>query len=661
MEAALRLAALVVTASVLTGSAALADTAVILVTKEPASDKSGIIVTHDLASALDALKRQRRQEPQRAVEVRIEPGLWRVTQPLALVAEHSGSPEAKVTFRPDGSGEVVLSGALAVDGWHRPDDDDLTLFPALARDDLLVVDLNSKGFPRTGNLEMKRRGNGRSGVPAHPELIYRGGKLLLTRWPNSGFLRLVPGKLVSPTQMEFASPPAELPASFAGAWAHGYWAYDWADDHLPVAHVDPKSRLATLAAVPVPSPNEKARFYFENAPAFLDRPGEWWFDPARLKVFLDPPRGFDEDEIELTWGEHLLVANDVHDIVFDGVSFEGTRGDAVIIKDAARVTLQHCRIRNVGDRAIVLAGSDNIVRGCMMSALGDGAIDVDGGDRRSLRAGNNIITENDIHDFAQWTNTNAPGISMHGVGNRVTRNTIHDAPHMGIIIDGNDQVVAGNRLYRLLKDQSDAGAIYTSRDLTARGNKIVGNLVCAIGGSGKPSVFDIYLDNMASGYEVADNILLDGTSGVFSTSGSDNMITGNVIKATEHAIVISDWSTRKTLQDVFYSRSWRMQEKMDMVLADLPPYSERYPGLRRPQAAYLHPQNNVIAGNLFIGMISPSIPSTIKAEQKTFGNSTKDGLKAALNDWVKRVQLRGAEHVGYASPSDIVRFCKTTD
>ena len=350
METALRLAVLVVAASVLTGSAALADTAVILVTKAPASDKSGIAVTHDLASALDALKRQRQQDPQRAVEVRIEPGLWRVTQPLALVAEHSGSPGAKVTFRPAGPGEVVLSGALSVGGWHRPEDGDLTLFPGSARGDLLVVDLNPKGLPRTGDLEMKRRGNGRSGVPAHPELIYRGGKLLLTRWPNSGFLRLAPGKPVSPTQMEFAPPAAELPASFAGAWAHGYWAYDWADDHLPVAHVDSKSRLATLAAAPVPPPNEKARFYFENAPAFLDRPGEWWFDPARLKVFLDPPRSFDEDAVELTWGEHLLVANHVHDIVFDGVSFEGTRGDAVIIKDAARVTLQHCRIRNVGDR-----------------------------------------------------------------------------------------------------------------------------------------------------------------------------------------------------------------------------------------------------------------------------------------------------------------------
>ena len=295
----------------------------------------------------------------------------------------------------------------------------------------------------------------------------------------------------------------------------------------------------------------------------------------------------------------------------------------------------------------------------MMSALGDGAIDVDGGDRRSLRMGSNIVTENDIHNFAQWTNTNAPGISMHGVGNQVTRNTIHDAPHMGIIIDGNDQVVAGNRLYRLLEDQSDAGAIYTSRDLTARGTKIVGNLVCAIGGSGKPSVFDIYLDNMASGYEIADNVLLDGTSGVFSTSGSDNTITGNVIEATEHAVVISDWSTRKTVQDVFYGRSWRMQEKMDTVHADLPPYSERYPGLHRSQGAYLHPENNIIEDNLFIGTISVSIPSTIMAAQQIRDNRTSDGLKPALNEWTVRVERRGAKSVDYASPSDINRYCKT--
>lgn len=73
--------------------------------------------------------------------------------------------------------------------------------------------------------------------------------------------------------------PGTRPASWASApdpWAHGYWAYGWADNHVKLASINVTT--ATINVDPATPPLYKifkpARFYGENILSELDAPGE---------------------------------------------------------------------------------------------------------------------------------------------------------------------------------------------------------------------------------------------------------------------------------------------------------------------------------------------------------------------------------------------------
>ena len=56
--------------------------------------------------------------------------------------------------------------------------------------------------------------------------------------------------------------------------------------------------------------------------------------------------------------------------------------------------------------------------------------------KASLTRGNNLLTSSEIHHWSRWKRTYQPGISWSGVGNNFTRNSLHDAPHAGILGGG---------------------------------------------------------------------------------------------------------------------------------------------------------------------------------------------------------------------------------
>ena len=59
-----------------------------------------------------------------------------------------------------------------------------------------------------------------------------------------------------------------------------------------------------------------------------------------------------------------------------------------------------------------------------------------------------------------------------GVGSRVSHNYIHDAPHAGILLSGNNHVIELNELTRLCLETGDVGGFYMGRNWEERGNVV---------------------------------------------------------------------------------------------------------------------------------------------------------------------------------------------
>ncbi|HWE03122.1 MAG TPA: right-handed parallel beta-helix repeat-containing protein, partial [Tepidisphaeraceae bacterium] len=264
------------------------------------------------------------------------------------------------------------------------------------------------------------------------------------------------------------------------------------------------------------------------------------------------------------------------------------------------------------------AGADNGVIGCDIRHTGEGGIILGGGDRKSLTPANNFATNNSIVDYARWVRTYRPGIFVYGVGNRVSHNRITDAPHVGILMSGNDHIVEYNEIARVCTETADCGAIYMGRDYTERGNVIRFNLIrqCGNAGAFSSNVTAIYLDDCASGALVFGNIVYQCGFGVLIGGGRDNTIDNNLFIDCNPAVFI-DARGLGWMKSFFDGTETVLFDRLKKVHADEPPYARRYPEL----AALLSdepavPKGNKIEHNVFQGGKWIELPANCDA--KTF-------------------------------------------
>lgn len=144
-----------------------------------------------------------------------------------------------------------------------------------------------------------------------------------------------------------------------------------------------------------------------------------------------------------------------------------------MVKGGSGNSIAGCIIRNLGGTALVIeGGANNGITGCDIYDVASGGVSISGGDRKTLTPGGNYAVNNHIHHYSAWIRTYQSAITVGGVGNRVAHNLIHDAPHSGILLGGNENIVEYNELHTLAQQTGDVGAFYMGRDWTQRGNII---------------------------------------------------------------------------------------------------------------------------------------------------------------------------------------------
>lgn len=566
--------------------------------------------------------------PRGGVTVWLRGGAYALDRTFELDARDSGTAEAPVVYRSAPGEEVRLVGGKQIPAGAFKlvtDRDALRRLNAAAHGKVMQADLKAAGIADYGKFT-RRGGIERETLPAALELFFNDRPMTLARWPNRGWTRIASVPTAGAKGSRFTY-DGDRPKRWPRAdeiWVHGYFNRNWCDTYEQVATLD-ASKREIVTREPHDYRGYKAgqRIRFLNLLEELDEPGEWYVQRNTGTLYFWPPQPIDRGRVFVSLLETPLVAlRGTRHVVLRGLILECTRGCGVEMTGGRHNRVAGCTLRNIGTVGVAIggvvadlerrvyrnttfagrAGTDNGVVSCEIHDTGEYGVILRGGDRKTLEAGRNYAVNNDIFRFGRWVRTYRPAVFIHGVGNRVAHNLMHDAPHSAVLFWGNDHVIEFNEIYRVCTETGDAGALYIGRDWTQRGNVIRHNhfhdltesLAAEAGYNG---ITAVYLDDQASGTTVFGNVFHRVSRGVMLGGGRDNVLANNVFAYCGRAIHLDARGVGDSL-----SNSKTLHDRLKAVNHDQPPYSRRYPAL----AGILgdepgKPKGNVIERNICVG------------------------------------------------------------
>ena len=567
-------------------------------------------------------------------EVVLHAGRYVLPGSLKMRAEDSGAEGAPVVYAAAPGASVFLTAARPIpcSAFQRlaGGADDERLDPA-ARGQVRCADLNALGFPKTP----PPRDNFR--LPfGIPELFVNGRRMTLACWPNEGWATIAKiidkgtmrndGSVSDSADPKKARPQenrggvfeyeGDRPARWRveqGVWLHGFWCFDWYDDAVRVAAIDPAQRRITLKVAHQygvrqgnPSPR---RWRAVNLLEELDRPGEYFIDVAANRLYLWPEQDLAQARVALAVrDEPLIVMEHADDITLRGLIFEEAQGDGVAISECRRVTVDGCVFRNLRRRAIsMIGGASNRIAGCDMYDTGTGGVFLGGGDRKTLTPAGHVLEDTHIRNFSVHQLTYASAIHFSGVGNVARHNLIHDAPHQAISVHGNDHLFEYNVVSNVCMASDDAAAFYKGRNPSCRGNVLRYNLWSEIGSPRGHGNAAVYFDDGDGGDTVYANLFFrcgdpgKGSFGtVFSHGGHGNTVDNCVFIECKRALGSAPWNDARW--KAFIDAPLWQERLLKEVDITRPPYTVAYPELigfmnPKPGAA----RDNIAVRNLFVG------------------------------------------------------------
>ena len=576
----------------------------------PTSDKTdGPFATFERArDAIRELKKERKVAG--AIIVEVSEGVYELPNALRFTREDGGdSDDNPVVWRAKEGDSVLLNaGRFLTDVQPLSD----SLAPDNVRPEicnhLCVADLNVQ---QIGDL----------GTPDNsPELFFRSEPTRIARYPNDSFVKItglsqdgtnevdIRGvKGVAEGKFNFDDKEILKCLSEKDLWVSGYWFWDWSEQKHRVESIDSESMTMNVSP---PYHHYGYRigqwFYVFNALCELDVPGEYYIDRDDQKLYFYPPADdWKDGDFLITRLPRVVEFENVSNFVWSGFTMIGSRGDAVYGSNLHGVTVEKCEVYDVSGCGIVLSGTDIVVRECELWRLGRGGVNVSGGNRETLEPSGNRVVDNYIHDYALVKRVYEPGVSVAGVGNYVAHNLIENAPHMAVGFGGNENLIEFNEICNVCFESNDAGAIYTGRNWTMRGNVICGNYLHDIQGFQNNGCVGVYLDDMFSSAEISGNLFVNVTRAAFIGGGRDSQINDNVFVNCNPALHIdargAGWA-RDRVDD------WIEEGKKNGTLNGIKyleePYLSKYPKLASildDEESSHYPEGCEVVGNVCIG------------------------------------------------------------
>lgn len=547
-------------------------------------------------------------------------GIYSLEDTVVLDGTVSGSEEQplRIAAVPGQRARFIGGPVLEADRFRPVGEEDGAYYrlPKAARSRVLVYQL--EGAAVEGASGIAHRGYFERST-GYVELFSGNDVLEIAAWPNAGIwkreTRLENGYFIGASRSSANSmtvdrrAPLERWADKSGAWLHGYFANDWADEHLPLDSVDLDDWRITSGEAPSAALGENRPFRIYNLPEELSTPGEYWIDSDSGLLYVWPVKSFASKPAYVsTLTGPLFRVQEAANIVFTGVTFEASRGNLVEVTDSSSIAFEFCTFRYSGTDALVLHGTQHLVSGCEFYGIGAAAIDLDGGDFLTLSDGGIVVTDSYFKDTGRHYLTNSAAVVIRGVGNVVRNNLMTRLPHTAIEFSGNNHLIELNDIVGVCYYSDDAGAIYAGRDWSGWGTVIRRNLIREIRSSrGNANwVAGIYLDDCASGTEITENVIYGIEAvGLNIGGGRNNVMQHNIIAATGFAAHANDNRGLKWATDG-NNDSWNLLEQLRRANAWSRTWANEYPEIAETPAnwdsirdsIWLTPHNSVFSHNV---------------------------------------------------------------
>jgi parallel beta-helix repeat protein len=611
---ALKLFVPAIAALAVSGSACSAQPYVIRVgsSSEATGGTSADKIVTTIGAALTEMHAKQKTGWTHGFEIELAPGVYHLESTLALQSSDSGTPEAPLVIRAQSGGQAIFSGskeyfAKPFSG-QKLGKADQKLPPDSKSLFVVEIDEAIESFVKAE----RPRGSVYSPTPAGLQLFQGGSRLTPARWPKTGY-SVASGVVFTGDEKKgpiFHVPPDKVQdwSHEPALWAGGFWGHDWHWETTKIVGSD--SAHGTLETAPLRArykTRPDARYFVYNSLADLTDPGEYYVDIDNRLIALRPLQtGADQASVEVSVLETIAELANVHDVVFEGVTFEKARGDLVKVDKSNNVRFKNCRFLQAGSRGIVVKeGHDVAIENSIIAHTGESGADLSGGDRASLTPSRHSISHTIITDGGRDVKSYRPLVALNGVGQVVDSSLLFDTPHTAILYGGNDHVISRNEIAHVVTETRDAGAIYAGRDWTARGTRIVGNYfhdIKAFAGKRDYDAHCIYLDDFISGTILEDNIFENIDQGIFINSGRDNFVRGNIFAGFRQAAVRIQDLTGGPGVDQIAQGVGLVVDRLKEMPYQSPAWRYKYQNIPQiwsdnPTA----PKYTVVSGNTFIG------------------------------------------------------------
>jgi hypothetical protein len=587
-----------------------------------------------LERARDAI-REKRAAKQLAgpVDIELAPGQYVLTRSLDLTADDPGTADGPVTLRSREPGAATLIGAvpLTVSSLKPPTDSAVIarLDPA-ARDHVLTLPLKGSGIQHAEPFAAQFYGGG-----GLFELFDDAGRLTLSRWPNTGAAMMkevvVNGDKETPGAFVYSGDRPARWTNNKSVWLRGQFRVPWEDPNLKVASIDVEKSVITFegklhlgigSKYHRPKGSGKEPWWAVNLIEEIDQPGEWAIDFDTNTLFVWPRDARPDARLLVTQLDAPLVrATGTAHVRMIGLTLEHSLGDGVVLENTSDVLVAGNVVRNIGGRGIVAHGERVTIQSNDVYEVGQGAVYISGGDRKSIRKSGNQVVNNHLHHYGVRQRQYSAGVhvgvmaeagntmgkSRDAVGIRVANNVIHHGPRDAVLYSGNDNLYELNEIYYCGYDSDDLGAFYSWLDWTMRGNVIRHNYIHNTVGGVNP-------DDGASGNLVYGNVFAGPRVGVWIASGPDNV--------TRHNIFVKDSGSVFGMDDRGDSRGYATNKRLIDRVKELNPAHEPWKSAYPEVAAMLEnrpdlPWRTKFVGNLIISK-DPAPPTIkMKGDRKT--------------------------------------------
>jgi hypothetical protein len=537
--------------------------ALLLVT-QPASATLDIMVnpragSKGLAEALSKAREARvanRARPQ-PIRIVLKAGDYVLSEPWTITSADSGTPQAPLLIEPETPGSATLMGGAP-----------LPLTERVA---------NRWFFSPPVPIDQQAEISG-------GQLFVNGRRTVLAREPDEDSWWFVRASNKDHKQQLPAFPAdiARLRGLLGGQEPRAILTlmHSWTSEQHRIVDLLPAGDGATLlppTRLPTLNQGKSQRWYVENLPGALNKPGEWIAMEGKLAYVPrseDARQLADKKSATAVWprlATLLRVQGDnapdhrVANIAIKGLKFaysyvpipdEGwidRFGDSntpalIEIENASSLRLTECDIRHAGGYAVWFKGGvvNSEISRCVMDDLGAGGIKVGlemDEQANALPTAANVIKQNVITRIGQEF-PGGIGVFVNNSGrNLVTSNLIAHTSYSGIVVK-----CCGNPMQRL------PGA----------GSEVKNNVLIDIGQGKLSDLAGIYTYGRVSGTAISGNFIRQvrsypygpGSWGIYNDEGSANVtVDGNVVIGTTSGGYILHWGQDNVVRNNLFADS----------------------------------------------------------------------------------------------------------